>query len=146
VEREPLEMLRTLGLQRTVDVGGGRATLEFLAGMHMCHSGGVVQGGFVSGWIDAAMAHAVIGAHAERGDDDVSPISLELKISFFAPARPGLLTAEGWVELSGRSTCFAEGRLLDATGQVVAKGSSTIRLLSRRRVEAASIAAAELTA
>jgi uncharacterized protein (TIGR00369 family) len=137
-------MLQTLGLQRIVALGGGRASLEFLAGMHMCHSGGVVQGGFVSGWIDAAMAHAVIGLHGERGDHDVSPISLELKISFFAPARPGLVTAEGWIELSGRSTCFAEGRLLDAAGQVVAKGTSTIRLLSRARVEAASRATAAL--
>ncbi|WP_345378366.1 PaaI family thioesterase [Pseudonocardia yuanmonensis] len=138
-------MLQTLGFQRIVELGGGRASLEFLAGRHMCHSGGVVQGGFVSGWIDAAMAHAVIGLHGERGDHDVSPISLELKISFFAPARPGLVTAEGWIELNGRSTCFAEGRLLDAAGQVVAKGTSTIRLLSRARVEAASQAAAVLT-
>jgi acyl-CoA thioesterase len=51
--------------------------------------------------------------------------------------------AEAWLELNGRSTCFAEGRLLDATGQVLAKGSSTIRLLSRARIEAASQAASQ---
>jgi CheY-like chemotaxis protein len=35
----------------------------------MCHSGGVVQGGFVTGWIDAAMAHAIIAmtGHALTG-------------------------------------------------------------------------------
>lgn len=142
VDDRPPELMETLGLQRVVSIGGGRATLEFLAGMHMCHSGGVVQGGFVSGWIDAAMAHAVTGLYADRGDHDVSPVSLELKISFFAPARPGPVTAEAWLELNGRSTCFAEGRLLDATGQVLAKGSSTIRLLSRARIEAASQAVA----
>ncbi|WP_338465541.1 PaaI family thioesterase [Novosphingobium sp. ZN18A2] len=134
----PNEMLQTLGLQRIVAMTGGRSTMEFLAGMHMCHSGGVVQGGFVSGWIDAAMAHAIIGLHHERGDDDVTPVSLELKISFFAPVRPGMLTAEGWIEQGGRSTCFAEGHLLDAQGQVLAKGTSTIRLMSRSRIEAAS--------
>ncbi|BEV00266.1 PaaI family thioesterase [Novosphingobium olei] len=137
----PNEMLATLGLQRIVSMTGGRSRMEFLAGMHMCHSGGVVQGGFVSGWIDAAMAHAILGLHHERGDFDVSPISLELKISFFAPARPGLLVAEGWIEQGGRSTCFAEGHLLDTSGKVLAKGTSTIRLMSNAKIEAASRAA-----
>lgn len=137
----PNEMLATLGLQRIVSMTGGRSRMEFLAGMHMCHSGGVVQGGFVSGWIDAAMAHAIIGLHHERGDFDVSPISLELKISFFAPARPGTIFAEGWIEQGGRSTCFAEGHLLDVSGKVLAKGSSTIRLMSNAKIEAASRAA-----
>ncbi|GGD85005.1 phenylacetic acid degradation protein [Tsuneonella deserti] len=132
------DLLQTLGFRRIASIGGGRAAIEFDAGMHMCHSGGVVQGGFVSGWIDSAMAHAVIDLHAQRGNRDVTPVSLELKISFFAPARPGPVTAEAWVELDGRSTCFAEGRLLDAQGMVLAKGSSTIRLLSRSRIEAAS--------
>lgn len=134
-------LLETLGFRRIVQLGGGTATVEFAAGMHMCHSGGVVQGGFVTGWIDSAMAHAVIGASAEQGDDDVTPVSLELKISFFAPARPGLVTARAWIELKGRSTCFAEGQLLDAAGKVLAKGSSTIRLVPRSRVESASHAA-----
>jgi len=134
-------MLETLGLRRVIAMTGGRATMEFQAGMHMCHSGGVVQGGFVSGWIDAAMAHAIIGLHHERGEDDITPVSLELKISFFAPVRPGLVTAEGWIEQGGRSTSFAEGRLLDAQGRVLAKGTSTIRLMSRSRIETASRAA-----
>ena len=37
---------QTLGLQRIIlmDAETGRAKLEYLAGLHMCHSGGVVQG------------------------------------------------------------------------------------------------------
>ncbi len=104
------ELSRTLGLVHIVEMDpAGRAQIEYRAGMHMCHSGGVVQGGFVSGWIDAAMAHAAIA----MGGPDVSPMTLELKVSYFAPARPGLVIAEGWVERRGRSTCFFEGRLLD---------------------------------
>lgn len=135
------ELMQTLGLQRIVSMADGRATMEFMAGQQMCHSGGVVQGGFVSGWIDAAMAHAIIGLHHGRGETDVSPISLELKISFFAPARPGLVIAEGWIEMGGRSTVFAEGHLRDSSGKILAKGTSTIRLLSHARIEAASRAA-----
>ena len=34
---------------------------------------------------------------------------LEIKVSFFAPVRPGLVVAEGWIERRGRKTCFLEG-------------------------------------
>jgi uncharacterized protein (TIGR00369 family) len=131
----PLHDLQAaLGQRRIVelDAAAGRAVIEFAAGSHMCHSGGVVQGGFVCGWIDAAMAHAAIAALGH----EVVPMSLELKVSFFAPARPGLVIAEGWIERRGRSTCFLEGRLLNAAGDVLAKGSSAARLMPRGQVEA----------
>jgi len=127
-------MLDTLGFHRRVSVEGGRATVEFMAGLHMCHSGGVVQGGFVTAWIDAAMAHAVMSL----GRPDVAPASLELKVSFFAPVRPGLVVAEGWVERPGKSTCFAEGVLRNEAGEVLAKASSNIRLASLAKVVAGS--------
>lgn len=132
----PSDLQAALGQQRVVSLEPGRAVIEYLVGPHMCHSGGVAQGGFVCGWIDAAMAHAVIGEAA-----DVTPMSLELKVSFFAPARPGLVIAEGWVERQGRSVCFLEGRLTDASGAVLAKASSTVRLMDRARVEGAARAA-----
>jgi acyl-CoA thioesterase len=128
----------TLGLVRVIEMNpDGTARLEYLAGMHMCHSGGVVQGGFVTGWIDAAMAHAVIAASGPG----VVPMSLELKVSFFAPTRPGPVFAEAWMERRGRATCFLEGRLMDSAGKVLAKASSTIQLADRSRVEASAKAA-----
>lgn len=132
------DLSATLGLVRIVTMDPeGRAALEYRAGPHMCHSGGVVQGGFVTGWIDAAMAHAIIAA----AGPEVTPMSLELKVSFYAPARPGLVTAEAWIERRGRTTCFAEGRLLDTAGKVLAKASSTLMLAERSRVEKAVQAA-----
>uniref|UniRef100_UPI0037C94661 PaaI family thioesterase n=1 Tax=Phenylobacterium sp. TaxID=1871053 RepID=UPI0037C94661 len=109
----------------------GRAVIEYMCAPHMCHSGGVAQGGFVSGWIDAAMAGAAMSQ-----SPGMTPMSLEMKVSFFAPARPGLVIAEGWIERAGRSTCFAEGRLLNAAGDVIAKASSTIRLIPTDAVQA----------
>ena len=132
------ELSQTLGLERVHLLDpAGRARIEYVAGRHMCHSGGVVQGGFVAGWIDAAMAHAAIA----MAGADVVPMSLELKVSFFAPVRPGPVFADGWVERRGRGTCFFEGSLSDGTGKVLAKASSTVMLASRDRVEAASRAA-----
>jgi uncharacterized protein (TIGR00369 family) len=133
----PEFLLQTLGQHRLVLMESGRAVIEYMAGMHMCHSGGVVQGGFVTGWIDAAMAHAAISLTGR----EIAPMSLEMKVSFFAPARPGLLIAEGWVVNSGRSICFAEGVLKDREGATLAKGSSTLRLVPLAKVEARSRAA-----
>lgn len=128
------DLQAALGQVRVIslDAEAGRAAIEYRVEPRMCHSGGVAQGGFVSGWLDAAMAHAAIAAFG----GEVTPMSLELKVSFFAPARPGLVTAEGWIERRGRSTCFLEGRLLNAAGEVIAKASSTARLMPRAQVEA----------
>ena len=132
------QLYDTMGLVRIVELDPtGRAVMEYEAGPHLCHSGGVVQGGFVTGWIDAAMAHAAIARHG----DEVTPMTLELKVSFFAPVRPGRVFAEGWVERAGKRTTFYEGALKDSAGTVLAKASSTILLADRARVEAAARAA-----
>ena len=135
---EPL--YEEMGLRRIVSLEKeGRSCLEYDARLSQCHSGGVVQGGFISGWIDAAMAHAAIARHGT----DIVPMTLEMKISFFAPARPGLVIAEGWVERRGKRTEFYEGNLKDESGKVLAKATSTIMLASKSRVEAASKTAQE---
>lgn len=123
-------LLQTLGDGVCIesDAEAGRAALAFTVRPEFCHSGGVAQGGFVTGWIDSAMAHAVL---AQRGQQ-FWIATLEIKISFFRPAGPGKVRAEGWIERAGKQTVFCEGRLLDMDGEVLAKGSSTIRLVPMR--------------
>ncbi len=134
----PVDLYETMGLERIVSVlPEGRAVLEYRATPAQCHSGGVVQGGFVTGWIDAAMAHAVM---AMPGDEMV-PMTLEIKVSFFAPTRPGIVIAEAWVVQGGRRTAFVEGTLKDTAGTLLAKASSTITMMNRAKVEAAARAA-----
>jgi uncharacterized protein (TIGR00369 family) len=119
-----------LGLERVVDRGeDGKAVIHYRATMDMCHSGGIVQGGFVTGWIDAAMAYAVMA----QTKYEFSSLSLEIKISFLKATGPGLVIAEGWIERMGRSTVFLEGRLLNEAGEVLAKGSSTAKLAPIKR-------------
>jgi uncharacterized protein (TIGR00369 family) len=120
----------SLAQRRIVRFDPGHAVIEYEVLPAMCHSGGVAQGGFVAGWIDAAMAHAVM---AKFGTGRV-PISLELKISYFAPANPGRVLAEGWIEKAGGRTLFAEGRLTAPDGRVLAKASSTIQLIDAAKV------------
>jgi uncharacterized protein (TIGR00369 family) len=126
----PKTLGESLGIERVVhDEATGKALLYCRATMAMCHSGGIVQGGFVTGWIDAAMAHVVI---AKTGHT-LSPLSLEIKISFLKAASPGVVVAEAWIEKLGRTTGFLEGRLLNEAGEVLAKGSSTVKLVPIRR-------------
>jgi acyl-CoA thioesterase len=129
-EAKPHALSAYLGLEKVIDHGeSGRAVLHYRAKMEMCHSGGVVQGGFVTGWIDAAMAHVVIAASKHQ----VSPLSLEIKVSFLQSAAPGLIVAEAWIERMGRKTAFLEGRILNEAGEVLAKGSSTVKLVPIKR-------------
>ncbi len=124
------DVLATLGDGKVLELDGeaGRAVLEFTCAPAMCHSGGVAQGGFVTGWIDAAMAHACIA----RYTDAFWIATLEVKVSFFRPVGPGTVMAEGWIERAGKQTVFAEGSLSDTDGNVLAKASSTIRLVPNR--------------
>ncbi len=124
------DVLATLGDGRVVEMDGtaGRAVLHYTCAPNMCHSGGVAQGGFVTGWIDSAMAHACIGRYGEG----YWVATLELKVSFFRPAGPGPIVAEGWIVRAGKQTVFTEGHALDEAGEVLAKASSTIRLIPNR--------------
>jgi len=130
-ERKPQGVAKLLGLERVVDNGAqsGPATLHFRATMDMCHSGGIVQGGFVTGWLDMAMANVVLS----KTNYEQNLLSLEIKVSFLASAGPGLIIAEAWIERMGRSTGFLEARLLNEAGTVLAKASSTVKLVSMKR-------------
>jgi uncharacterized protein (TIGR00369 family) len=121
----------SLAQRRIVRFEPGHAVIEYEVLPAICHSGGVAQGGFVAGWIDAAMAHAVM---AKFGVERV-PISLEIKVSYFAPANPGRVLAEAWIERAGGRTLFAEGRLTTLDGKILAKASSTITLIDANKVK-----------
>jgi len=56
--------------------------MEFEAKYEFTHSEGqVVQGGFVTGMLDAPMAHLLMGLF----DFQVSPMTLDINVSFLAP-------------------------------------------------------------
>ena len=131
-QAKPRNLGDTLGMEKVVDRGeGGRAVIHYRARMDMCHSGGIVQGGFVTGWIDAAMAHVVMA----QSEDAANPLSLEIKVSFLRPATPGLIIAEAWIERRGKSIAFLEGQISNEKGDVLAKATSTMRLIAAKRVD-----------
>jgi uncharacterized protein (TIGR00369 family) len=123
--------IATLGAEVVeVDAARGAVTMRCTASRAHCHSievspkGGIVQGGFITGWLDTAMAHACIA----RAKFSVLVPSLEIKVSFLAPAHPGTYFAKGWIQRWGRTIVFMEADLRDAAGTLIATASSTALL------------------
>jgi len=103
-----------------------KVVMEFEAEMRFCHSGGVVQGGFVTAWLDSAMSHAVILATGRTR----APSSLEIKVSFVKAANPGKVRAVGWVKHLGGKIAFLEGELFNADGELLATASTTAKMVN----------------
>ncbi len=119
--------IRLLG-GRTVaiDLEARSCTFEFDVSTDFCHSVDVVQGGFITAMLDAAMSHAVF---AVTYDNLARPSSLEIKTSYLEPTRAGRLTAVGSVVKLGHKTAFLEGRLFTSEGLLTATASSVAKLV-----------------
>ena len=117
------------------DQDRNRLVMDWQAEACHCHSvkghpkGGIVQGGIVTGWLDAAMASACLF----DGDPLIAIASLEIKVAFLLPAHPGLYRSYGTVIRRGRSVAFMEAELRDSSDNLVARGSSTAAVRSSAR-------------
>ncbi len=117
---------RTLG--KTVlmrDAERGYIKASFVAGENFINRGGRVFGGFLAAMLDTLCGHAVRLTHRDAGTPQVT---LELKTSFIGRADAGILIGEGWVRHRGKSIAFAEAELRNEAGELVAKGSATLKV------------------
>jgi acyl-CoA thioesterase len=95
---------------------------EFTVRREYCHTNGTIaQGGFITAWLDAAMAHAVMHdtGHAQ------TVFSLEIKVSFYEKVGPGEGRVEGRVIRRGKRVAFLDGALYNAEGKLAAEATST---------------------
>ena len=99
--------------------------MEFDAIPEFCHSEAqIVQGGFITGMLDSTMAHLVIALVKFQSN----PVSLDINVSFVAPAHPGLMTAKSKIIRMGKSIVFAYATMKQ-NDQMIASATSTIKLL-----------------
>jgi uncharacterized protein (TIGR00369 family) len=86
---------------------------------------GFIQGGFLAAMLDDTMGPAMfVHSHGR-----LFPPTIDLHVSFLAPAKVGVLFGEGQVVQAGKSIAFLEGRLMDADGVVVARATASARLV-----------------
>ena len=91
-----------------------------------CHTNGTIaQGGFVTAWLDAAMAHAVI----HDTDHAQTVASLEIKVSFLEKCGPGPGRVVARINRRGGRVAFLEADLYSAEGRLVAQATSTGMLI-----------------
>lgn len=118
---------RSLGGQLIdIDCDAGTASLSYRIPLDYCHSGDIVQGGFVAAMLDAAMYNAVVASYGKL----LGMPTLELKVSYLSPSRAGDFHATGRVVKAGKSTVFIEAQLYNADGELTAIGSSTARVFA----------------
>lgn len=87
-----------------------------------CHTNGTIaQGGFITAWLDAAMAHAVL----HDSDQLLNVASLEIKVSFLERVGPGEGTVIARVVRRGKRVAFMEGDLYNPDGKLAAQATST---------------------
>ena len=109
-----------------LDSRRGIARCRFKVVPAFCHSQGTIcQGGFLTGMVDIAMAHAAMAK--ERFACAVP--TLELKISFLEPVGLGHVIAEGRVLRWGGSVGFLEGDMWDEQGRLVVHATCTVKIV-----------------
>jgi uncharacterized protein (TIGR00369 family) len=114
---------------RSWDAAQGVVNAGFTVQPQYCHSDGrIAQGGFITGWLDAAMAFAVILETA--GEQTVN--SLEIKVSFYEKVGPGPGRVQARVARRGRRVAFLEASLFNAEGKLAAQATSTGMLVDYR--------------
>ena len=107
------------------DTDNKAALVRFSAGKPLCNPDDGIQGGFICGMLDAAMANAVFCLLGEVA----IVATLEIKVSYLEVSRPGELFARGTITRSGKTITFLEAELRDADGKLLATASSTARVI-----------------
>ncbi len=109
-----------------VDAEAQTCTFEFNISTDFCHSVDIVQGGFITAMLDAAMSHALF---ANNPGELANVSSLEIKTSYLAPTRAGRLTVVGKILKATYKTAFLEGSLYNEAGELAATSSSVAKLV-----------------
>jgi len=110
-----------------VDPDAGRIYVEYDAKPEFLNPMGIVHGGFVAAMLDDVMGPALACTH-EPGKANPT---LEIKVSYHRPARPGRLIAVGQLVHKGATVGSVEGRLYNEQEELLASATGTFRIISR---------------
>jgi len=127
--RPPPPAAALLGFELlAIDPEQGTIRVRFTARPEFANPIGVVQGGFLAAMLDDTLGPALT---ATLEPDQFAP-TIELKVNFVAPAKPGPLVADGRVVARGGSIAFLAGELRTEDGVLVATATATARIVVPR--------------
>ena len=116
----------TLGWELVrVDPERGEIEVSFTAAEAFTNPVGAVQGGFLAAMLDDTLGPALV---ATLPPGSFAP-TLELKVNYLRPARPGRLVGTGRVVHRGGTVAFLSGELADGEGLVLATATATAKIV-----------------
>jgi len=98
--------------------------MDFDVPLHFCHSGNIIQGGFVTTMLDAVCTFSVFGTNPNV----IKLATLELKVTYLKASRAGKFKAIGSIESMGRSIAFLTGELFNEAGEKTASITTTAKI------------------
>jgi uncharacterized protein (TIGR00369 family) len=117
---------------KLLDVGIGYSMLEIDVAEKHLQPYGMVHGGVFASIIDAAAFWSV---YFGIDDPDAGITTVDLKLNYLAPAASGKLIARGRQIKVGRTLGYAEARVEDQLGAVLAHGTSTVMILPGKAIK-----------
>lgn len=85
----------------------------------------IPHGGLYALMLDTVMGYA--GCYTGDLSQRRSAVTLSLTTNYLSRPKGKLLIAEGWRTGGGNATYFAEGRVSDETGEILAQGTAVFR-------------------
>jgi uncharacterized protein (TIGR00369 family) len=106
----------------------GRAVVRMRAESRHLNPGGTVHGGAISTLVDVSMAEALNTTVAE---EDERPVTVEIKVNYMAPAKPGIITSTARVRKGGKRVTVVEAEVVqEQDKEVVALAMGTYTVVS----------------
>ncbi len=112
------------------DEARGWIRVGFVATAQFLNPAGRVQGGMLAAMLDDTMGPAVL----VKSGGALYPSSIDMNVSYLSAAKPGPLVCEGEVIRLGKSVGFVEGRLMDESGRLLVRATSSVMLVPSERV------------
>lgn len=108
------------------DPEAGTVEIAFHPGEAFLNPRGTVQGGFVAAMLDDTMGPALVS----KTEGACVPSTIEMHVSFVRAVKPGRVIGRGRVVSQGRSIAFLEAELFDTEGNLLARATSSARIVS----------------
>lgn len=125
----PYPLQELLGMELTAwSAGAARVEMPLWEGV--TNRQGLPHGGIHATLLDSAMGYA--GCYTGDPDRRQMALTLSLTVNYLGQAHGNRLIADATVTGGGRKTYFAEGRLTDETGTLMATATGVFRYRTTR--------------
>jgi uncharacterized protein (TIGR00369 family) len=115
-----IPLYKLMGMRLT-KLNPGRAEMRMRISKKLTQDTGIAHGGVIAALVDSVIGFALWSLVKQT--DQI--VTIELKVNYLAPARPGLIKATGKILRKGGHIAFGTSEVRNHRGLLVATGSAT---------------------